>query len=59
MLRYTFQIDEVVIFNHTYCNITVTLSALFSSIKDVTRNLGGFFTPKKNQSKKQKASTCL
>lgn len=59
MLRYTFQVDEIVIFNHTYCNITATLSALFSLIEDVTRNLGGFFSPEENQSKIRKASTCL
>lgn len=59
MLRYTFQVDEVVIFNHNNYNITVTLSALFSLIKGVTRNLGGFFMSKNSQSKKKKAKICL
>ena len=31
--------------NNNALNRTVTLSALFSSIKSVTRNLGGFFSP--------------
>lgn len=59
MVRFTFLVDEVVIFNHTEYNITVTLSALSSLIKGVTRNLGGFFMSKTSQPKKQKAKICL
>jgi hypothetical protein len=59
MVRFTFLVDEVVIFNHTDYNITATLSALSSLNKGVTRNLGGFFMPKIYQPKKQKAKICL
>ncbi|MGO2236316.1 MAG: hypothetical protein ACTH5B_19835 [Marinomonas sp.] len=52
-------IDDSVNIDHNEFNITVTLSALFSLIKGVTRNLGGFFVSKNPQSKKQKAKICL
>lgn len=35
--------DAKIHINNNALNRTVTLSALFSSIKSVTRNLGGFF----------------
>lgn len=41
-----YYIDDGANIHHTKSNITVTLSALFSSNKDVTRNLGGFSLPK-------------
>jgi hypothetical protein len=60
MVRFTFLVDEVVIFNHTDYNITATLSALSSLNKGVTRNLGGFFMSKAFQSTFQKkAKMCL
>ncbi|MDB4838089.1 hypothetical protein OAH87_06460 [Marinomonas sp.] len=39
-------IDGQAAIKHNVHNITVTLSAFQSSGKKVTRNLGGFFTPK-------------
>ena len=44
-LKLLILVDRIIIMYHTRLNITATLSALLSTIKDVTRNLGGFSLP--------------
>lgn len=44
-MLYLSTVDAKANINNNIFNITVTLSALSSLIKGVTRNLGGFFSP--------------